>query len=121
PPLISDPGADDGADDNEVTIEDGYIPDEEMVSPFDSSHPALARLDPNLLDAVQQASADAAAEGVDLFVTSGWRSARYQQFLLDEGIALYGSEEEARKWVSTPELSTHVSGSAVDVGPMDAY
>jgi hypothetical protein len=39
---------------------------------------------------------------------------------LDEAITTYGSAEEARKWVSTPELSAHVTGDAVDVGATDA-
>ena len=32
----------------------------------------------------------------------------------------YGSLEEARKWVSTPELSAHVTGDAIDIGYTDA-
>ncbi|MET1018829.1 MAG: M15 family metallopeptidase, partial [Microterricola sp.] len=66
------------------------------------------------------AAADAAADGVEMFVTDGWRSERYQQLLLDNAIRNYLSEEEARKWVKTPEESTHVKGLAVDIGPTDA-
>jgi LAS superfamily LD-carboxypeptidase LdcB len=57
---------------------------------------------------------------VDLIITSGWRSVRYQQSLLDVAIAQYGSEAEARRWVNTPEKSTHVTGKAVDIGPTAA-
>jgi LAS superfamily LD-carboxypeptidase LdcB len=57
---------------------------------------------------------------VDLIITSGWRSVRYQQSLLDAAIAQYGSEAEARRWVNTPERSTHVTGKAVDIGPTAA-
>jgi hypothetical protein len=32
----------------------------------------------------------------------------------------YGSETVARRYVSTPEKSAHVSGRAVDVAPTDA-
>ena len=35
-------------------------------------------------------------------------------------IVTYGSLAEARKWVSTPEESSHVTGDAVDIGPTDA-
>ncbi len=51
---------------------------------------------------------------------SGWRSPEYQQQLLQEAISKYGSEEEAARWVATPETSPHVSGDAVDIGPLDA-
>ena len=32
----------------------------------------------------------------------------------------YGSDEEARKYVATPDTSAHVTGDAVDIGPTDA-
>ena len=32
----------------------------------------------------------------------------------------YGSEEEAARWVATPNTSAHVSGEAVDIGRSDA-
>jgi D-alanyl-D-alanine carboxypeptidase len=63
---------------------------------------------------------DAQSAGIDMFVTSGWRSERYQQRLLEEAIITYGSEAEARRWVNTPEQSTHVTGDAIDIGPTDA-
>ena len=44
----------------------------------------------------------------------------YQEQLLDEAVSEYGSEEEAARWVATPETSPHVSGDAVDIGPADA-
>jgi len=57
---------------------------------------------------------------VDVYVTSGWRSAAYQQRLFDEAVRRYGSTDEARRWVHTPNASKHVTGRAVDVGPTDA-
>ncbi|MFB2580847.1 M15 family metallopeptidase [Herbiconiux sp. P15] len=99
---------------------DGYIADAEPVSIFDESLPAIANLDPGLREAVQGAADAAADDGQELVITSGWRSAAYQQVLLDRATADYGSYEEARKWVSTPELSAHVTGEAVDIGPLDA-
>ncbi|MFB2586696.1 M15 family metallopeptidase [Herbiconiux liukaitaii] len=99
---------------------DGYISDAEPVSIFDESLPAIANLDPELREAVRGAADAAADDGQELVITSGWRSAAYQQVLLDRATADYGSYEEARKWVSTPELSAHVTGEAVDIGPLDA-
>jgi D-alanyl-D-alanine carboxypeptidase len=90
------------------------------VSPFELDLPAIARLDADLLRAVQQAARDAAADGVPFFVTNGWRSPAYQQQLLDEAVADYGSLKEARRFVATPETSAHVTGQAVDIGPADA-
>jgi zinc D-Ala-D-Ala carboxypeptidase len=97
---------------------DGAVPD--GVTVFDDDVPAVANLDPDLLGAVRQAAADAAADRVELFVNSGWRSPAYQQHLLDEAVSEYGSEAEAARWVATPETSAHVSGDAIDIGPSDS-
>lgn len=53
-------------------------------------------------------------------VNSGWRSPAYQDHLLRDAVAEYGSAEEAARWVATPQTSAHVSGNAVDIGPFDA-
>jgi zinc D-Ala-D-Ala carboxypeptidase len=74
-------------------------------------------LDAELADALRAATADAADEGVQLFVQSGRRSPEHQQQLFDEAVAKYGSQAEAARWVATPETSAHVSGDAVDIGP----
>ncbi len=78
------------------------------------------KLDPGLVGALRQAAADAEYDGVEWYVQSGWRSPEHQQQLLQEAISKYGSEEEAARWVATPETSPHVSGDAVDIGPLDA-
>ncbi|WIX81907.1 M15 family metallopeptidase [Amycolatopsis carbonis] len=98
----------------------GGIPSGKDLTPFDTSYPAVSNLDPGLLKAVQQAATDARGRGIEFKVTSGWRSKAYQQRLLEEGIQKYGSLENARQYVNTPEKSTHVSGKAVDIGPTDA-
>lgn len=103
-----------------IDEDDGAFVDGEDLSPFDDSHPALSNLDPNLLVAVQAAATDAEATGIPMVVTSGWRSPEYQQSLLDEAIITYGSEDEALRWVLTPDRSSHVTGDAVDVGYTDA-
>jgi hypothetical protein len=97
---------------------DGIVPD--GVTVFDDAFPAVANLDPRLLDALRRAATDARADGVEFHVTSGWRSPEYQEQLLNEAVLEYGSEEEAGKWVATAETSAHVSGDAVDIGPSDA-
>jgi D-alanyl-D-alanine carboxypeptidase len=97
---------------------DGALPDGATV--FDDDFPAVANLDPALLGALRQAATDAADDGVEFFVDSGWRSPEYQEQLLREAVAKYGSEDEAARWVATPNTSAHVSGDAVDVGPFDA-
>jgi hypothetical protein len=97
---------------------DGAVPGGATV--FDDEIPGVANLDPALLGALRHAATDAAADGVELIVDSGWRSAEYQDQLLREAVSEYGSEEEAARWVATPETSAHVSGDAVDVGPLDA-
>jgi D-alanyl-D-alanine carboxypeptidase len=97
---------------------DGVVPEGATV--FDDEIPAVANLDPALLGALRQAATDAADEGVELYVDSGWRSPEYQERLLREAVSKYGSEEEAARWVATADTSAHVSGDAVDVGPFDA-
>jgi LAS superfamily LD-carboxypeptidase LdcB len=97
---------------------DGGVPD--GVTVFDDDFPAVANLDPDLLGALRQAATDAAGDGVEFIVNSGWRSPEYQEQLLQEAVAEYGSEEEAARWVAAADTSAHVSGDAVDIGPFDA-
>jgi zinc D-Ala-D-Ala carboxypeptidase len=97
---------------------DGVIPDGTTV--FDDESPGVANLDPDLLVALRQAVTDAADDGIEFFVDSGWRSPEYQNQLFREAVSEYGSEEEAARWVATAETSAHVSGDAVDIGPDDA-
>jgi zinc D-Ala-D-Ala carboxypeptidase len=97
---------------------DGAVPDDTTV--FDDGIPGVAKLDPALLGALRQAATDAATDGVEFYVDSGWRSPEYQEQLLREAVSEYGSEAEAARWVATPETSAHVSGDAVDIGPSAA-
>ncbi|HWN22038.1 MAG TPA: M15 family metallopeptidase [Gaiellaceae bacterium] len=98
--------------------EDSAVPDGTTV--FDDGIPGVANLDSALLGALRQAATDAADDRVEFFVDSGWRSPEYQEQLLREAVSEYGSEEEAARWVATPNTSAHVSGDAVDIGPLDA-
>jgi D-alanyl-D-alanine carboxypeptidase len=97
---------------------DGAVPEGTTV--FDDAIPGVAKLDPALLGALRQAATDAAHDGVEFLVDSGWRSVEYQERLLQEAVSKYGSEEEAARWVATPATSPHVSGAAVDIVPSAA-
>ncbi|MDQ7805194.1 M15 family metallopeptidase [Amycolatopsis sp. A133] len=96
----------------------GAVPDGLPV--FDDESPAVANLDPELLDALRRAAADAAADGVGFVVNGGWRSWAYQEQLRRQGVAKHGSEAAAARWVTTPDRSAHVRGQAVDIGPAAA-
>lgn len=97
---------------------DGLVPDGASV--FDDELPAVANLDPSLLAALRRAATDAAKDGVRFQVNSGWRSTKYQEQLLLDAVAQYGSKEEAARWVAPADTSLHVSGDAVDIGPVGA-
>ena len=97
---------------------DGVVPDGTTI--FDDGIPGVANLDPALLGALREAAKDAADDGVEFFVDSGWRSPEYQEQLLHDAVSEYGSEKEAARWVATPNASAHVSGDAVDIGHSDA-
>lgn len=90
--------------------------DVQALSPYDVANPAVGYLDPALLRAVQQAADAAAADGITMTITSGWRSPEFQQQLLDDAVAAYGSVAAARQYVQTPQASRHVTGQAVDIG-----
>ncbi len=98
--------------------ESGQVAD--GVTVFDGGVPAVRNLDPALLAALREAATEAADDGVVLVVNSGWRSKAYQERLLQDAISTYGSEDEAARWVATPQTSVHVSGDAVDIGPAEA-
>ncbi len=103
-----------------VGVPPGLHHDPPGVSVFADDIPSVAHLDPDLRDALRRAATDAAEEGIELVVNSGWRSPEYQAQLLREAVSTYGSETEAARWVATPDTSAHVSGDAVDIGPTTA-
>jgi zinc D-Ala-D-Ala carboxypeptidase len=97
---------------------DGLLPD--RVSAFDGQYPGVTNLNPDLLRALRHAATRAAKDEVEFFVTSGWRSRKFQEKLFRQAVAEYGSEEKAAQWVATPGTSAHESGNAVDIGPLAA-
>lgn len=76
-------------------------------------------IDPGLQQRFDDAQAAARADGVELWITSGRRSAAEQQELVDRAVERHGSLEEAKRWVLPPETSEHVAGTAIDVGPTE--
>jgi zinc D-Ala-D-Ala carboxypeptidase len=98
----------------------GLIPDEQLISPFDVDNPAMSRLDPLLRKAIQDAARHAQGSGVAMGITSGWRSKGFQQRLFDDAVGTYGSVAKAAEYVASPDVSKHVLGEAVDVGPVAA-
>jgi len=101
-----------------ITEADGVVPED--VTVFDDEYSAVAHLDADLLRALRAAATEAADDGIELIVNSGWRSPEYQDQLLQEAVVQYGSAEEAARWVATAATSAHVSGDAVDVGHSEA-
>lgn len=102
------------------TEADGMIDADAPLGVEDDTHPAMTGLDPVLRDALRAAQEAAEVDGIVFDVTSGWRSVDYQRWLLGDAIRTYGSEELAREYVASPEVSSHVTGHAVDIGSLDA-
>jgi D-alanyl-D-alanine dipeptidase len=100
------------ADDSDITAPAV----DQVLTPFDVADPAVGRLEPRLLAAIQAAADAASADGIAMTVTSGWRSPEFQQYLLDQAVQTYGSFAAAREYVQTPGSSKHVTGAAVDIG-----
>ncbi len=89
-----------------------------QASPVAPAGPAHSvGLQPSMRRSIERAIDAAAAEGVELRITSGARTAERQQKLFDGAVAKHGSSQAARRWVLPPQESEHVAGQAVDVGP----
>ena len=104
--------------DGALTQADGVLP--ESVTVFDDQYAGVADLDPDLARALRSATKDAARDGIEVDVNSGWRSRAYQDQLLNDAVSEYGTANEAARWVATADTSPHVSGNAVDIGPAQA-
>jgi hypothetical protein len=82
---------------------------------------AIPTLDAVLMERYATAAKAAAAEGLELSITSGARSVSQQQAEFEAAVAEYGSAEEAAKWVAAPDVSAHVKGKALDIGPQAGW
>lgn len=92
-------------------------------APSDRSSPPRddpGRLTDELVHAFRHARDAAAAEGVELVITSGYRTPDRQAELFEQAVEKYGSSEQARHWVLPPDESNHVRGIAIDIGPRAA-
>lgn len=75
----------------------------------------VGEIHPLLLARFDAAAIAARSVGVELYITSGFRSEERQAVLFAEAIERYGSESEAAKWVLPPQFSHHPDGLAIDV------
>ncbi len=72
-------------------------------------------LHPLLATRFSVAQSFARANGVELTLTSGYRSLERQQMLFQREVEIQGSETEAAKWVLPSQFSHHPKGLAIDV------
>ncbi len=72
------------------------------------------KLDQRILGPMQQFVADARAEGLSVFLSSGYRGFEEQQYLFNRKVEQYG-EEKAATIVSRPGTSEHQTGLACDI------
>jgi len=61
------------------------------------------------------ARAAAKLDGVNLYISSGFRTVERQKYLFDRAVRRHGSYEEAVKWVAPPDVSRHPRGLAMDI------
>lgn len=85
------------------------------ISQGDSPTAEITQLHPILEARFSAAQSAAKLEGVNLYITSGFRSLERQAQLFANAVSKYGSETEAAKWVLPPQFSHHPEGLAIDV------
>lgn len=79
------------------------------------SQSATTELHPILLQRFNAAYLAAKREGVNMYITSGFRSLSRQELLFEKAVDKYGDETEAAKWVLPAPYSHHPQGLAIDV------
>ena len=72
------------------------------------------KLDQRILEPMQSFVAGASAEGLSVFLSSGYRGYEEQQYLFNRKVEQYG-EEQAATIVSRPGTSEHQTGLACDI------
>ena len=72
------------------------------------------KLDQRILEPMQSFVAGARAEGLSVFLSSGYRGFEEQQYLFNRKVEQYG-EEQAATIVSRPGTSEHQTGLACDI------
>jgi D-alanyl-D-alanine dipeptidase len=76
---------------------------------------SVVEIHPLLLNRFTTAQSFARADGIELTLTSGYRSLERQLMLFEREVEIRGSELEASKWVLPPQFSHHPKGLAIDV------
>lgn len=92
---------------------DLVVPDVEMA--FGDTSLDKAHLRQEAADALELMFADAAEQGIELVMVSGYRSYDRQEELFEQEVAERGSVEAAAQWVAVPGTSEHQTGLAVDI------
>lgn len=100
---------------------DYYIPDDYTMELTELSNGE--KVDSRIYPDLQEMFDDARAEGVQLYVRDGYRTAETQRRILDEKIEEYKNEgysdseaeKLAKEWVAVPGTSEHQLGLAVDI------
>lgn len=101
----------------ESTEKIGCMKEEQSLGATQITVPSEDVFDLNSKVKIRFLAAQAQAElaGVDIYITSGYRSKDRQLVLFNEAVKKYKTVEEASKWVLPPDLSHHPKGIAVDV------
>lgn len=79
------------------------------------SQSVTTEIHPLLLRRFEAAYLAAKEEGVNLYITSGFRTLSRQEILFERAVRKYGDETEAAKWVLPAPYSHHPQGLAIDV------
>lgn len=100
-----------------TTITAGCLEDEVSlgVSAITKPKNVVTGLHPKVELRFHVARAAAKIEGVNLYISSGFRSSERQKYLFNRALKRHGSYEEAVKWVAPPEISRHPRGLAMDI------
>lgn len=120
PSHSSGPPGESFPDDTAPPPPEGGTKDPHAIDPALDAGPDPGGLTPAMAARVDEAVRSAADQGIELVVTSGWRSYERQEELFRRAVDEHGSEEAAGRWVLPPDESMHVRGLAVDVGPPEA-
>lgn len=78
-------------------------------------------LSPEVENAYEMMRTDALEEDLNFVITSDYRSYADQEAIYNDYIGIYGSVEEAERWVNVPGFSEHQTGLAIDVGSYESW
>ena len=95
----------------------GCLAPEESLGTTPITHSEIRPIQLDRTFEVRFLAAQAAAKviGLNLRITSGFRSQELQARLFRDAVKKYGSETEASKWVLPKDISHHPWGTAIDV------